>query len=434
MKNPWSYPESIRFLEDQIALRRSLGPATISTAPVRRLLSELGNPERSFPAVYVCGTSGKGSVATMIAAIMNAASYKTGLVLSPHVRDYTERIQIGGREISRKDFVSTVFDVRGALERIQAKNKRFHASIFEILVATQFLFFANKRADLAVVETGIGGPKDATTTCRAILDVLTSVSLEHERFLGRTLAKIADTERKAFHRGALQVIGALPSRARVVVEKSFSRQPLVLGDSIKISSCAVTETGTVCNVSVRSKDFDRLRTRLVGFFQCNNMALAVAAATQLERKGFDVPERAIRTGLWNARIRDRFELRKIGRRVWILDGAHNPEKIRAMVRTYRHLFGDQRAAVILAVKQDKNLTPMLKSLMTIAKRFVVTEFSAEKSYPCELLAKRLQQLGFNGVVESDPDPQKALEHVGRGSLMLVTGSLYLYNRIEQYVS
>lgn len=432
MKKPWSYQDAVQYLEDQVLYRKTLGATRLSTAPIQRLLRELHNPHKAFKAVYVSGTSGKGSVATFLAAILRSAGYTTGLVLSPHVTAYTERIQLNGKHITQKDFANCVQQSKRAVEKVQKKEPNFHASVFEILVAAQFTFFHKHKTDIVIVETGLGGPKDATTIANAIVDVLTTVSLEHQRFLGKTIRAIARNEGKGLHPNALHVIGPLSNTATKALSRYVGKKALRVGKEIHPVLRNISAKGTVCDVVVKQELYKNLHTPLVGTFHANNIALAIGAVTQLRHKGYKIPTAAVQKGIAAARIPDRFEIHQKRNNVIILDGAHNPEKIRAMVKTFQKVFPRRRASVILAVKKDKDLTRMLEQLFSITNTIITTEISAA-CYSAEDIATRAVARGFKGRVLTEPNAKKAMRLGKQGPLLLVTGSLYLYNDVIDYV-
>ena len=432
MSDRWSYRDAVKYLERRVVYRKTLGNANLSTAPVRKLLRAMKDPQQSFPAVYVSGTSGKGSVATFLAGILRSAGYRTGLILSPHVVSYTERVQLNGAPITQKDFAEHIKASKRIVETIQENDPLYQASAFEVLVAAQFLYFQHQHADIVVVETGLGGPKDATTTANAIVDVLTSVSLEHQRFLGRTIGEIAKNEGKGLHRGADQVIGTMSRVAQQAISPYLASDALKIGKDIHAELVALSVDGTTCNVAVGDTHYDELYTPLVGTFHVNNIALAVGAIMQLRRRGYDISDKAVRSGIRRVKIKDRFEVRKKNGRVIVLDGAHNPEKMQAMVLTFQHVFPRQRATIVLAVKKDKDITSIIRKLLPIARRIIATELSVA-CYSVRDIAKRARSIGFRGQIVCKANPSDAIKKCERDSFVLVTGSLYLYNDIIRYV-
>ncbi len=425
--------EAIQYLESLVDFTKKIRGSDIRLEPVKRLLKLLGNPEQKFPAVYVSGTSGKGSTATFIASMLHASGFRTGLVLSPHVENYRERFQINGRWISRTDFASMIRAAATAIDHERKKDSTFQPTIFEVLVAAQFLFFSHQHVKIAVIESGIGGNRDATTVCKAIVDVITTIALEHQNFLGKTLAAIARTEASAFHTRALRVIGRCPKQARSVLLRHAGVGYIDAARDVEIRSSDILERGTRCTVMVAGTEYRDLFTSLIGTFQPGNIALAIAAIHQLRKQHWKISDRAIRSGIRRACIRDRFEVVHQRDRTMVFDGAHNPEKMRAFVATFKKIFRNRRAAVLVCIKRGKDVRRMVRILAPICSRVVLTTMHMPHVSP-EVLRDFFRAQGFRGAVNIQPDPEKAVRALKRHRLIVVTGSMYLYSIVRTQFS
>src|SRR5215470_13086298 len=316
-------------------------------AHMRVLLEALEHPERKFPAVLIAGTNGKGSTAATLSSILQASGYKTGLYTSPHLVRINERIRIDSTAIADDDFAGIHDLVDRTAERLVGENELpWHPSFFEMLTAIAFEYFARENIDIAVLEVGMGGRLDATNVIEPVVSVITDISLDHQKFLGDTLTEIAREKAGIIHPGGVvvtlpqsppanEVIGSaiLEQNARAVsavpyvppVSPAAARTeyrgnaPLSgrveQGDSVLLSKYPLEVLGNEIMVE----------SALVGRHQLRNIALAIAAAEELENQGFPLTADAIERGLRETRWPGRFQLIP-ARGDWpeiVLDVAHN---------------------------------------------------------------------------------------------------------------
>ncbi|MEX0601779.1 MAG: Mur ligase family protein, partial [Bacteroidota bacterium] len=282
-----TYPETVRFL---YRLQRS--GMKFGLAGIHRLLDGLDNPERRFPAVHIAGTNGKGSTASIIASILSAAGYRTGLYTSPHLVDFRERIRINGKPIPKRDVVRLAGMLRPAI-------RKHKSTFFESVTALAFRYFAEKNVDVAVVETGLGGRLDATNVVNPVLTVITSISREHTEFLGNTLTSIAREKAGIIKPGVPCVVGVLPRKAVVAIRRRCRDQsaPLIPVRKKSITLHSATMRGSRISVSFSHRQPLRLFLPLPGQFQIQNLAIVREAVLQLRHQGFRISDRQIRTGV-----------------------------------------------------------------------------------------------------------------------------------------
>jgi dihydrofolate synthase/folylpolyglutamate synthase len=388
------------------------------------MLNALDDPQRGYPVVHVTGTSGKGSTAAAVAAILTAAGYRVGLRTSPYLQVATEKLQIGCSLIDARSFaemVSRVLDLAARCFPPQQTDPPIsYAEVWSVL---GYWWFAERSVDIAVVEVGAGGRFDATNVIDPIVSVITTVGLDHLVTLGPTIAEIAWHKAGIIKPGTSVVVGNLPSEARGVIatEAEMAHADLIHAGSFGTSS------------------LPHLRQMPRGF-QRHNARVATAVARVLGERGFGISEAAIGTGLRSTRLPGRLE-RMPGTgypAVWI-DGAHNEDKIRAVTCEAARLFsGDPLPVIVFGMLRGKHPSPILANLRSTASSIVLTEPSVQgrDTFAADALAAELNAIGFAGDVYVEREPGAAVrsaEAIARrnGAGVLVTGSMYLAGQIRR---
>ena len=390
---------------------------------IRAMLQAMGDPQRSYPVVHVTGTSGKGSTAAAVAAILSAAGYRVGLRTSPYLQVATEKLQLGPSLIDACSFADLLGRVLDVAARLYPPEKTaLPISYAEVWSVLGYVWFSERHADIAVVEVGAGGRFDATNVIDPIVSVVTSVGLDHLVALGPTIADIAWHKAGIIKPGTTAVVGDLPTEA-------FS----VIAAEAKSASVNL----------VQARDLAPSRPHLSpiarGFGQ-RNAELAIAAALVLVQKGFAISEAAIRGGVKAARLPGRLERMPgtVDPPVWI-DGAHNEDKIAALALELQRLFGGEPLPVIVfGMLRTKDSLPLLAKLEPAASSMVFTEPSVHgrASLAADTLAGAIRASGFAGEVHVERDPDEAVrraEIIARheGSAVLVTGSMYLAGQVRR---
>jgi dihydrofolate synthase/folylpolyglutamate synthase len=358
---------------------------------VRRLLANLGNPQNDLRFVHVAGTNGKGSVCAMIDSIYRAAGVRTGLFTSPHLVRFNERIQINGRPIEDADVV------RG-LQRIRAQmDEERHPTFFEITTALAFDYFRSQGVDLVVLETGLGGRLDATNVVHPLVSVLTSIDMDHQKWLGDTLGEIAAEKAGIIKPGVPVVSGPQFGEVRTVLEQIASSRSAPL--------------------SYAESPIEGLFIGLAGSHQRLNAAIAVEA---IHKARIQTDSQALKDGLANVYWPGRFQ--RITERI-VLDGAHNPAATKCVVETWRECGGPQKATIIFGGLLDKDLQGMIATLSTLAARFLIVPIRSQRAAsPTEIEPFVPQPLSATRCASA----REALELAHRfKEQILVTGSLFL---------
>lgn len=401
---------------------------------ISELLERLGRPQRSFPAVHVTGSKGKGSVSAMTQAILSAHGLRTGLFISPHLASYRERIQIDGELVAPADVVrglARVLDAEKALLREHRIDR--DATFFECTTALALDHFARSRVDAAVIEVGIGGRWDATNVLSSRVGVVTTLELEHTEILGPTIAAIAKEKSGIFHTGMTGVLGELPSEGRTVIESVAAEQAVALwhlGREVRVENRVLHPEGQTFDVHIPARTYTDLRIPLLGRFQPSNAGLAIAAATRfLESEEKAIAAISVRNGLRGIRWRGRLE--RIQRHPdTYLDVAHTPESIRAVTQSLGEIAPAMEAAdnaIVFGCLVGKDAATMLSTLSDFARMLVLVPVASERGVPPATL--KVLAAGRFPIVVIAPSAAEGLRlaraAVSREGLVLVTGSDYL---------
>ena len=285
---------------------------------IKKLLADLGNPQDRVPIIHVAGTNGKGSVCAYLSSILTEAGYRVGRYTSPHLVHWTERINLNRQPIADRDLVEILQDIQSAIPPESES-----PTLFEVITAAAWLYFAREQVDLAVIEVGLGGRLDATNVKDSTLvSVITSLSREHWQRLGPTLADIAGEKAGVIKPQCPVIVGPLPPEAKeVVVAKAQELDAPI----------TFVEPATEVNISAAANTVRWARYQdleyplpLLGTVQLNNSALAIATIKTLQQQGWQVPELAIQTGINKTRWQGRLQWITWNSQPLLIDGAHNP--------------------------------------------------------------------------------------------------------------
>lgn len=393
---------------------------------MRLLLADLGDPQRRLPAVLVAGSNGKGSTAALLAAMASAAGYRTGLYTSPHLESVEERSRIDGRAVPPERLGELLARVVAAAERATAEPPTY----FEALTAAAFLWMAEERVELAVLEVGMGGRLDATNTADPVLSLVTSISLEHREHLGDTLAAIAREKAGILRPGrpalawveAPEAWAALREVAAGLGAELGSAPELVRVEGVE----ALGQRVRLATLTGRH----HLETRLAGAHQVRNLGLAVLAAETLAGLGWPrLDAAAIAAGAARCRWPGRLETVELpdGRRV-LLDAAHNPEAAQVLAAWLERL--GEPYDLLFGVLGDKEVSGMLAPLAGRARRVLLTTPASDRARPAADLREWLPD-GVAATVE--PELGIALERgLAPGAPTLVAcGSIYLIGEVRR---
>ena len=395
----------------------------VKLSRMRALLDRLGGPEAGLRGALIAGTKGKGSTAAMLAGILGAAGLRTGLTVKPHLVDYRERIQIGGRMITRPELVRLVEAIRPAVEAGRA-DPWGPPTYVEATVAMALLAFRRARVDVAVVEVGIGGRLDATNTTDPIVSVLTPVSYDHTELLGHTLTEIAHEKAGVIRPGRAVVSAPQPPEAEAVIEdaaRCLGAPLLLVGREIGYEIVSSSLDGVAARIRGRRGTYD-VAIPLLGRHQAVNAAAAVAAAEELvPALGAD----AVRAGIAGVRWPARVEL--VARRPYtIVDVGHNPASMAALCATLGELLGGRRLVVAFGMLATKDYHAVTALLAPLAAAVVTTTPDNPHALAAADLAAEVRR--YTPHVEAVDDRRAAVARArqltGPDDVLVVTGSFY----------
>ncbi len=386
------------------------------------IVRELGMPQDRFKVIHIAGSNGKGSVARILEAVYLKQGYRVGVYLSPHLISPTERIRIQGRAISDSAFDSVLQNIRPVLERHQA-------TYFEALTAMAFTAFAQSEVDLAIVETGLGGRLDATNIVQPCATAITSISLEHRQYLGDRLEAIAAEKGGIIKPETPCIVGELQPEAMAVIAQICKQQhaPLIQARE-QVGAEARKRYFAGMELTIRWPGHALLvaQTRLLGRHQVTNIRTALALIAVLQTK-FPVRLQAITDGLASVVLPARMQVVQTDR-LMILDVAHNPESMQALVEALIDLAPDKRWLVLIGVLQDKQVDDMLESWKHLSAEFLCVQPPSDRALDARTLRDMLLGLSqradaFASLEEADFEAWRRIK-TGRADALVVTGSHY----------
>lgn len=408
---------------------------------IRTLCTALGHPERTFHSIHIAGTNGKGSVTAMVDSILRASGYRCGRYTSPHLIDLTERFVVDGKPVDDRTLVGAVADVRDLVLDLRTKGRLpVEPTFFEVTTAVAFELFRRAGVTLGVCEVGLGGRLDATNVISPLATAITSIALDHEQYLGTTLAEISFEKAGILKAGVPVVVGNLDHETSGVVRRVAAERgaPLIWADAgVGIENLVVSVHGSRLGaLRTPSHEYADLAIALPGRHQIANAIVAIRVVEALSTRGVRVTPAAIRQGLaqvdWPGRLQ---QLRLDGGRELLLDAAHNPAGALTLAAFLTDL-GLPRRPLIFAAMRDKDVGRMLTALAPHSSAIVVTRTSALRSTELETLTRLARDAAIGIPVTCAVSPSEALDAawslspsvVAAGSIFLVADLLRLVRR------
>ena len=424
-------------------------PGLFNLDRVRRLLRVLGDPQNALKFIHVAGTKGKGSTCVFIAHILRAASYRTGLYTSPHLDRINERIRILQPETKNilLDFCGSISDgeldaliktLKPDLEKFRHDPLLGSLTYFEVLTIVALCYFAWKKTDIVVLETGLGGRLDATNVVDAIINVITPISLDHTHLLGNTLQKIA-REKAAIikdRRSKVVVAKQKSSAMRVILKqcRDLTIRPVVIGKYVTYFADKHDDKARSFRVCGQKNEYKNLKTALAGEHQWQNAAVAIGAIELLPQFGFKVSRKAVAQGIREARWPARFEIIR-QKPVVVVDCAHNTDSAEVLVRTFRRVFPGKKAVLILGVSEDKDIVGICRVLDRIARSVILTRARHPRAY--DFMSIKFNKLFKKSSAIYLPEIKDAINEAhkiaGKPDVILATGSVFLAAQVRALV-
>ena len=422
-----TYEEARRFLEN---CNQYAGELTLE--PLREMLRRLGNPQDKLSFVHIAGTNGKGSILAYVSTILFKAKYRVGRYVSPTIFGYRERIQVNGVSISREDLTRLTEKVERVGAQMLSEGLR-HPTMFEAETAVAFLYFLEQGCEIVVLEAGMGGRTDATNVIQnTLVAVLASISMDHMGFLGDTLFEIAENKAEIIKPGCMVVsVKQMEEAERAVMERSKK-----VGCSVVVADAdaAVHRKRGLFQQTFDYKEQESVEIALSGEYQFINAVAALEVVEALRKKGYQIPEEAVRSGLKETVWKGRFTV--VAREPYVIvDVAHNRNTAKRLRETIEQYLSDKRLIYIMGVLADKEYERVIEETVSFASEIVtVMTPDNERALPAEKLAEAVAKYHVPvQAAESIADAvERAYALARKEDVILAFGSLsYLGELIRQ---
>ncbi len=403
----------------------------------RALLAELGNPQNAFLSIHVAGTNGKGSTCAILDSILRAAGYRVGLYTSPHLRRFGERIRVQGEAIPDEALSALLDEVETAAARVRAQGRR-DATFFEFTTAAALAHFRNRGVQIAVLETGMGGRLDATNVVEPAVCLITSIGLDHEAYLGRSIEAIAREKAGIIKPGRPVVLGELPPPAAAVMTdtaRANASEPVRAAERCAVSRISQDWRGQELRVELDGAAPGVLRCPLLGRHQLGNVAMALAGLQVFSREtGLPVSAQALRTGLAAVQWPARAQVLRRDPPV-LVDGAHNPDAMSALRRTVDELRGPMPVGLVASFLADKDAAGCLRAMAPAVRRCWLVPRTGERAMDAASLRVAAGQAGLEAACADLAVALREAEEWARadGGMVVVAGSLYLAGELLDQV-
>ncbi len=387
------------------------------------MLGGLGHPEKNFSCIHVAGTNGKGSIASALAAILHASGYSTGLFTSPHLVRFNERICINNKNISDQGVVEAYEAVKAAAPQDR------EPTFFEYSTAMALYSFAGAGVEWAVIETGMGGRLDATNILEPDLCIISNISLEHKDYLGNTIAQIVAEKGGIIKSNTPVVTGVQQKSAKQTIEKiaEEKKAPLFMrGRDFRVRRQKGAGTDFKFTYHGLDHKWPDMRSSLRGIHQLDNAALVLASCEILMRQGAALDLDSVKQGLKNVNWPARLEIINT-RPAVIIDGAHNLVAARRLAAFLSDYAEKQKITLVIGILDDKPYRAMLKSLIPLCSRTIITRPIIERSLPAGVLENTVREITDQVEIIEDVAAAvaRAMEVTDENGVVCIAGSLYV---------
>lgn len=423
------YQETLDYLYSFVDFSLTKGmrysPEQFDLGRMRAFVQALGNPERAYPSIHVAGTKGKGSVSSMCTSVLQSAGYRVGLYISPHLHDYTERIQINQRSIPHSDLIALVNEIKPTVASIP------RLTTFEITTALAFLYFQRQKVDVAVLEVGLGGRLDATNVVVPTVSVITSLSYDHTQILGETLAEIAREKAGIIKPAVPVVVAPQKDEARRVIEEIAAEQSAALiqvGKYYGYTPLRHSLEGQSLQVwkDANLNGSEHLEIPLLGAHQVENAATAYAALQVFSERALPVSREAIRKGFAETYWPGRFEVLQRQPAI-VVDSAHNRDSALRLRQALDDYFPGIPVILVFGASEDKDIEGIFAELNPRIEQVVATKSYHPRAIDPQRLVEIANRFGKPAKIVPDiPEAvEEALRLADKGQMVLATGSIFI---------
>ena len=430
-----TYVETLDYLFNALPMFQRVGASAYKADLTNTfsLCAHLGNPQETFKTIHVAGTNGKGSTSHALASVFQAAGYKTGLYTSPHLKSFTERIRIDGKEITEDGVVEFVVNNKAFLDQLQP-------SFFEMTVGMAFWYFAKEAVDIAVIEVGMGGRLDSTNVIHPELCVITTIGYDHTQFLGNTLPLIAGEKAGIIKQGVPVVISQTQKETQAVFSQQAAamQATIVFADQLwevtKLQQSEGPSLQKSANFQVRTSDKGfNLKFGLNGDYQRFNLPGILEAVKQLQNQGWNLSDKALKTGLENVAeqtgLKGRWQLLQL-KPLIIADTGHNEAGILEVVNQLKN-YSYSQLWMVIGMVNDKDISKVL-DLLPKEATYIFCQASIPRAMDAHELERKGNEKGLIGQVISKVT--NALEFARKNAspddLIFIGGSTFVVAEIE----
>ncbi len=426
-----NYEQTLQYIDSYTDYEKTPVPHAAANYDLRRvdeLLGQLNNPHLSARSVHIAGTKGKGSTAALIASALINAQINTGLYTSPHLHSLRERIRINNQLISEADLVKLVDRIKPEVEAVNKKATYGKITTFELLTTLAFTYFNAGQVDVQVLEVGLGGKYDATNVINSEFCVITSISLDHTEILGDTLTQIANEKTGIIKPNSTVISSPQHDEARTVIEKvcrDLKVRLIQVGQQVTGQQMNSDFNQQTILVQGRLDNYSP-SVPLLGTFQADNVATAVATLEVMAESGFSITKEHIMTGMSDVHWPGRFQILQRNPTV-IVDGAHNPYSAQKLVESLRQYFHPVQAVLVIGASSDKDIAGISVPFASFFNHIIVTQAHHPRAMETTRIVSEFTKLGkVTEVVHDIPTAlSRGLELAGSNDLVCFTGSLFI---------
>ena len=435
-----NYQQALDYLYSFVDYETTPSPHDAAHYDLRRveeLLACLGNPHLKARSIHIAGTKGKGSTAAMIASVLTTSGYTTGLNTSPHLHTVNERISIDGKLISNEELVSLVERLKPVASAVNQKATYGQLTTFELLTALGFLYFGLKGVDFQVVEAGLGGRLDATNVVKPEVCVITSVNLDHTDVLGNSLIQIAAEKAGIIKPGGVVVSSPQADEVAKVIEEAClkcSAGLVRVGSDVTWQELTFDASRQLLKVNGILASY-QLSLPLLGRYQLENAATAVATLEVLATGGFNISRDSVITGLAKVSWPGRFQIMSRSPLI-VVDGAHNPASARGLGQSIEHYFKDlNQAILVIGTSFDKDIAGIVSELYSFFDRVIVTRSRHPRAMATEPIVTEFTRHGVEAKVAETVSEavSLALAQAGGKDFICIAGSLFVVGEVIEYL-
>ncbi|MCD7904510.1 MAG: bifunctional folylpolyglutamate synthase/dihydrofolate synthase [Clostridiales bacterium] len=421
-----TYGEAVKYLENSAVLGSKHG-----LSDLEGLLNLMGNPEKGLKIIHIAGTNGKGSFCAYMESILREAGFSVGVFTSPHLIKYNERISLNGENISDEDFAAEVSYVKEMSEKYFGERGEWF-SFFELITAVCFSYFAEKKPDFLILETGLGGRLDSTNIVKAPLyTAITKIALDHTEFLGNTLEEIAAEKGGIIKEGCPCVLYPEQPEAYEVINKIAEKKGVELyySEDLSLNVISSGSEGTAFDIETEYFEYKGLCSQMAGLYQPYNISAVLTGTEILRGLGYHISEGAVYGGVKKAKIRGRMDV-VCRKPLIVLDGAHNlnaAEEFSAYLKALGETEG--KITLVTGVLADKRPVPLIKKLSENAHRVILTMPPSKRAFDPTGIKLDKETYYIN-------EPEAALKKAVsfKDGIIFVTGSLYLIGEVLELIS